>query len=61
MANSNDIVGTLLDSLENISSNIDNIDKKIDVLKLYDLGMAIGVGMNLLLVVGLYFFIKKNI
>ena len=46
-------------SINEISSIINEIDAKTDTLKLYDLVNLILNGVSLLLIIGLFFFIRK--
>lgn len=46
-------------SINEISSVINEIDAKTDTLKLYNLVNLILNGVSLLLIIGLFFFIRK--
>ena len=49
----------IFDSIESINSLINNIDTKTDTIKLYNLINLILNGISLLLIVGLFFYIRK--
>lgn len=49
----------IFDSIESINNFINNINTKTDIIKLYNLINLILTGLCFLLIIGLFFYIRK--
>ena len=50
----------IFDSIENLNSVVNDMDSKIDTLKLYNLISLIISGLSFTMIVGLYFYIRER-